>query len=280
MTWNRSSLGGAALAVLLTSCQFGGGAPAERTWKLADDTRLVVARDYDDTGPLALLVTYRCDPVDRPAFRNYLESNLAVRCEQWRSDGVIADYEVFFNWYVDEVTCDAMLFVRFEEYEDLARWKAIEAQAPGGLDPEGHALARPLVTSSADVVWNNPGERGKSGEESIFLLIPYEYHGLVSEYIDYVDGYVIPQMEGWVDAGVMPSYRILLNRFPTGDRWNSFLFLEYAGHGAFGLRKETKYAVRAELRKDAVWSDYSARKRAIRSEGEPVIADRIATSIQ
>jgi len=51
--------------------------------------------------------------------------------------------------------------------------------------------------------------------------------------------------------------------------------LEYKSIEAFGRRKHTKYKVREGLKDDAVWQGYSAIKRTIRQELEPVIADRL-----
>lgn len=233
-----------------------------------------IAKDYTDTGPLSLLVTYRCDPAHRPAFRNYLNAKQLPQLEKWRTEGVLKEYQVFFNWYVDEVTWDAMAMLQFHKYADVARWKKIEETMPGGLCQEGLKLAKPLVTSSADIVWRNKAEGVKTDtKKSVYLVIPYKYLVLVKEYKAYVDAYVIPQLDGWVKEGVLSSYRVLLNRFPTGDRWGSMLVLEYKDLETFGKRKHTKYKVREGLRKIPEWVAYSKIKRTLRQEKEPIIAD-------
>jgi hypothetical protein len=230
--------------------------------------------DYTDTGPLNLLITYRCEPADRPAFRAYLKSEGIRRFEEWKKEGVFEEYRFFFNWYVDEGTWDAMVMVRFREWTDVAGWKKIEESFPGGLSRAGLRFAEPLVTTSADVVWQKTGDgEPPDRKESVFPLLRYEYLGLVSEYKAYVDGYVIPQLDGWIDAGVLGSYQVLLNRFPTGDRWGSLLVLEYKDLESFGRRKHTKYKVREGLRENPEWKAYSDRKRTIRREKEPVITE-------
>lgn len=235
------------------------------------------ARDYTDTGPLALLVTYRCEPANRPAFRSYLKKDGLARFEQWKRDGVLAEYSLLFNWYVDEGTWDAMAMLRFEEYTDVGRWKVIEETMPGGLSPEALRLATPIETSSADIVWKNHGRDPSKANhrDSVYLVIPYEYLGSVSQYQEYVDGYVIPQLEGWMKEDVLETYEVLLNRFPTGDRWGSLLVLEYRDLEAFGLRKKTKNKVRVGLREIPEWVAWSDIKRTIRQEREPVITERL-----
>jgi len=238
------------------------------------------AQDYTDTGPLTLLITYRCKPADRPAFRSYLRERGLARFEEWKKEGILDQAAVFFNWYVDNGTWDAMAMLQFRKYANVARWKAIEESMPGGLSSEGLALATPVNTASADIVWQGSRKDGKADHgDSVFLVIPYKYLVLVSEYKKYVDGYVIPQLDGWIEADVMETYKILLNRFPTGDRWGSMLLLEYKDLDAFGRRKQTKNRVRVGLRKVPTWKAFSDRKRTIRRELEPVITEMLMATI-
>lgn len=232
------------------------------------------ANDYTDTGPLSLLITYRCEPANRPSFRTFLKTEGLSQFEKWKLDGVIQEYQIFFNWYVDEKTWDAMVILRFGKYTDVARWKEIEESMPGGLSQKGLELAKPLTASSADIVWQKSGDGTMTNDgESVFLLIPYKYLVLVNEYKDYVDGYVIPQLDGWIQEDALKTYKVLLNRFPTGDRWGALLVLEYKNLEAFGKRKQTKNKVRIGLRENPEWKAFSDRKRTIRQEREPVIAE-------
>ena len=232
--------------------------------------------DYTDTGPLNLLITYRCEAPRRPAFREYMQGEGLARLEAWKQEGVLKSYRVFFNWYVDEGTWDATAMLQFAEYADVGKWNKIERTMPGGLTKEALELAVPTTTSSADIVWRTPGkEPDVEHPESVYILIPYTYQVLVAEYKEYVDGYVIPQLDGWLEAGTLRSYEVLLNRYPTGDRWGSMLLLEYKDLESFGRRKFTKNQVRAALREDPAWMAWSEIKRTIRTELEPVITDRL-----
>jgi len=230
--------------------------------------------DPSATGPLELMITYRCEPARRPAFREYLETTMLARLRAWQAEGWLAEFRLLFNWYVDSKTWDAAAMLRFRDYPDVARWKAIEKGMPGGLCAEGLALGAPVQTDSADLAWKNPGA-GEAPAESVFLVIPYKYLGLVDEYKAYAAGYVVPQLEGWLQKGVLASYRVYLNRFPTGDRWGSLLVLEYKDIESFGRRNAVRAEVRAILREDPKWKAFSDVKKTIRQEAEPVIAEAL-----
>lgn len=226
------------------------------------------------TGPTSLLITYRSAPADRPAFRDYLKGPGLARFEALKRDGAIESFELLFNWYADASTWDAMAIVKFKNYADVARWKVLERTAPGGLDAQGLALARPLLTASADLDWQE-GAASPPGGNRVFYVIPYEYRE-AGEYRKYVDGYVIPQIKGWMREGILSRYRIFMNRYPVGDRWDALFVYEYKDLDSFGRREPTIAKVREPLRKDPTWAGLNAIKSQIRSEAENVIADDLA----
>jgi hypothetical protein len=55
---------------------------------------------------------------------------------------------------------------------------------------------------------------GKDSRPGVFLVIPYEYLVPVNDYLAYLDGYTVPQMEGWVEEGVLARYSVFLSRYP------------------------------------------------------------------
>lgn len=229
------------------------------------------AQASEDTGPTSLLISYRSTAANRPAFREYMKGAGAARFEALRKEGAIADYDLLFNWYTDASTWDAMAVIRFRSYADVERWKTVERSMPGGLDAEGLALAQPVLTASADLDWQE-GSAAGDGNSRVFYVIPYEYRD-AAEYRKYVDGYVIPQVKGWMREGILSRYRIFMNRYPVGDRWDALFIYEYKDLDAFGKREPTIAKVRATLRKDPDWTALNAIKQQIRSEAENVIAD-------
>ncbi len=224
-------------------------------------------------GPRQLLITYRCQTENRPAFRAYLANVEGAKLEQLQSQGVLKNYQILFNPYVTQ-TWDAMLVLDFSTYAATERWMEIERKTPGGLDAAGLKLAKPLETYSADLAWEgtatDPGPPGKR----IFYVIPYSYNSL-AQYKSYVDGYVIPQVQGWLKEGVLSRYAIYLNRYPVGDPWDALFIYEYRDLNSFGERGETVAKVRKGLESDPAWKHLSDVKGTVRTESENTIMELV-----
>lgn len=226
---------------------------------------------HAEGGPRNLLITYRSTPANRPAFRQYLQGPASARLEDLRKSGKIAGYQFVFNWYNDSLTWDAMAIIQFKDYADVAHWNTLEQTLPGGLDAAGLALAQPVITVSADLQWE-AGDAVAAGSGRVLYLIPYEYRER-AEYTRYIDGYVIPQLEGWMHEGILSRYRIFMNRYPVGASWDALFVYEYKDIESFGQREPVIAKVRGPLRENPQWAALSAIKQQIRSESENVIAD-------
>ncbi|MGE0582370.1 MAG: hypothetical protein AB7P31_09620 [Steroidobacteraceae bacterium] len=226
---------------------------------------------HAEGGPRYLLITYRSTPANRPAFREYLQGPASARMESLKEAGKIASYQFLFNWYNDALTWDAMAIIQFKEYADVAHWNRLEQTAPGGLDAAGLALGQPVVTVSADLSWE-AGDAVAAGSGRVFYIIPYEYRDR-PQYTRYVDGYVIPQLEGWMQEGILSRYRIFMNRYPVGASWDALFVYEYKDIDSLGQREPVIAKVRGPLRENPEWAALNAIKQQIRSESENVIAD-------
>ncbi|MFI4885851.1 MAG: hypothetical protein ACHQIF_09815, partial [Steroidobacterales bacterium] len=183
-----------------------------------------------------------------------------------------------FNPFVQPRTWDAMVVLSFARFADTRRWLDIERTAPGGLSGAGLRLARPVAEYSADLVWENGSAGREPADGHVFYVIPYTYLGSVTQYRAYVDGYVVPQLDGWLKAGVLSRYRIYLNRYPVGDPepWDALFVYEYRSLEAFGRRDETIAAVRRGLQADPAWQKLSQSKSNQRTEAENTIAEPLA----
>jgi hypothetical protein len=229
-------------------------------------------------GPRQLLISYRCEPADRPAFRAYLENHEAALLQRLQRQGVLSRYQILFNPFVQPRTWDAMLVLSFNRFGDTRRWLDIERHSPGGLDGRGLTLAKPVAEYSADLIWQGDAQQPGAADGHVFYVIPYTYLSSVGQYKSYVDGYVIPQVQGWLKAGVLSRYRIYLNRYPVGDPepWDALFIYEYRSLEDFGRRDETLAAVRQTLRSDPNWTKLSATKSGLRTESENTIAEALA----
>jgi hypothetical protein len=228
-------------------------------------------------GPQELLITYRAEPAARPAFRAYLLSKQVVELEKLQREGVLKRYQILFNPFVQPRTWDAMTVLTFKSFVDTKRWQEIERTSPGGLSAAGLKLAKPVGTYSADLAWDNTAADAGAPADRVFYVIPYSYVS-ANQYRQYVNGYVIPQVENWLAEGALSRYRIYMNRYPVGDPepWDALIIYEYRNLDAFGRRDEVSAKVRAVLQADPVWKQLSDTKSQIRTESENTIAELLA----
>jgi hypothetical protein len=239
-------------------------------------TGVAAAATQPAGGPLNLLISYRSEPANRPAFRAYLQGEGHARLEKFKHDGVLQRYLILFNPVTNSGTWDALIILSFARYADTRRWMDIERTAPGGLSAAGLRLAKPVDSFFADLPWQGGGTtEANAGSDSIYYVIPYEYTSGAGEYSKYVDAYVIPQVEGWMREGVLSSYRLFMNRFPTGRPWDSLFIYQYRDLEAFGHRDEVVAKVRATLVGDPAWKHYSDIKQTLRTESENTIAEEL-----
>ena len=227
-----------------------------------------------DGGPTSILIAYRSEPANRPAFRVYLQKDLLPRLAKLKGAGVVSSYQILFNPFTTADTWDAMTVLRFTSYGATQRWKEIERTQPGGLDAAGLHLAQPINTYCADLPWEGQADDPGAEESAVYYVIPYEYSS-ADQYRKYVDAYVIPQVKGWMRAGVLAGYRIFMNRYQVGRPWDSLFVFRYRDLEAFGRREETVAQVRLTLKDNAEWQQLNAIKQTIRTESENTIAEAL-----
>jgi hypothetical protein len=232
------------------------------------------AQDVPSGGPSSILVTYRCDPADRPALRAYLQKNALDRLARLKASGILSSYQILFNTFTTTMTWDAMTVLRFTDYSQTQRWKEIERTQPGGLDAAGLRLAKSIDTYSADLPWEGQANDASDDEKGVYYVIPYEYSS-ADQYRKYVDAYVIPQVKGWMQEGVLAGYQIFMNRYQVGRPWDSLFVYHYRDLESFGRRDQTVAKVRLTLVDNPEWKHLNDIKQSIRSESENTIAEAL-----
>ncbi len=232
------------------------------------------AADPREGGPRSIILTYHTPPTNRLAFRQELEGPGARQLQGWKEEGVLQSYQLLFNRYVDSANWDAMAVLFFAKDSDVERWKQIEMDSPAGLTPKALTLTSAIDTIPADVMRQN----GKSARDSVFLVIPYEYLVPVNEYLQYLDDYTLPQLDGWMQEGVLAHYDVYLARYPAGRPWQSLLVLEYKGDKGLAARDAAVAKVRGKLKDNPKWKAISDSKKNVRNERPPVIADPLAAN--
>lgn len=235
-----------------------------------------MAADPRDSGPLELVVMVHVPPGQRLALREALQSDGLRQYAQWKREGLLGDYLVLFNRYVDNENWDAMVTLTFADHAAAARWKQIERGRPAGLPPAALAAASKIESAPSDLHHRRVAEGEVSPADAVYVVLPYNYHVSTNEYLDYVGTYLLPQTDGWLREGVLKSYDVILNRYPAGRWWSSLLVLQYRSDDALGRRDAAMAKVRAELRAtNPAWKAASDSKQNIRDGRQYIIADRL-----
>jgi hypothetical protein len=232
------------------------------------------AQEVPGGGPSSILVTYRCDPANRPAFRAYLRKDLLAELARLKSSGILRSYQILFNAFTTTMTWDAMAVLRFADYAQTQGWKDLERTRPGGLDAAGLRLAKSIDTYSADLPWEGQTDDSRNDAQGVYYVIPYEYSS-ADQYRKYVDAYVIPQVKGWMQEGVLSGYQIFMNRYQVGRPWDALFVYHYRDLEAFGRRDQTVAKVRLTLVNDPEWKRLNDLKQSIRTESENTIAEAL-----
>ena len=222
-----------------------------------------------------LVVAVHARPADRAALRVIMEKEQAARLKQWQSDGLLAGYRLLCTRFADTGVWDAMEILSFRDSAALSRWRAVEQQAPGGLNARAMALVTTVETVPTSDVRN---EGNIAASDPAVLVIPYRSLVSAPDYLHYLDGYTIPQFKGWIGEGVLADYHIMTSTYPAGRDWNALIVLRYKDDASLARREEIVTKVRARLALDPAWKAISDDKKAIRTEGIVAIADQISGS--
>ena len=217
---------------------------------------------------LAIAVQVR--PADRQVLRAALYGNQTAMLKKWRADGLITGYRLLFGRYADANQWDAFELLKFSDDAALARWRNA-AKEPFGRGVL--ALAQKVESTPGETVRT---EGGRSAHPAV-LIIPYQLMVPPQEYVSYLDGYTIPQFRGWMKAGVLDGYDVVMSSYPAGRPWASLITLRYHDDAALGRRDEIVQATRAALSSDHAWKAFADSKKGIRSEGVLTVADEVSS---
>lgn len=226
-----------------------------------------------DVGPTNLLLLYKSEPAKRVALREYMLNKGVAQFKQWKATGVLAGEQVLFSRYVDTENWDMLVFLQFRSPEDVTKWNEIERSHPAGLDAEGLSMVTAVSTYQLDMVQEKA--LSMAATKPVFFVVPYDYTVSTDDYLRYLQGYVVPQTSGWMDAGVLQSYRLFIGRGVAGRPWSAVFVLEYKDDEALGRRDVTIAKVREALKSDPTWKAISDKKQSVRIEKAPIVADEL-----
>lgn len=223
-----------------------------------------------------LILTYRCQPSQRLTLREHMASAGLQRLEQFRANGILSSYRVLFSRYVDNDSWDMMLIVLFQDDAAQARWRDVESESPAALANMALTKVDSVSTTPADLVVSN----APSGlhPRPVFLVIPYDYKVSTSEYLHYLDGYVIPQLDNWVTEKNLSHYEVYIARYGASRPWSALLVLEYIDEQALASRNRVIARVRERLKENPAWKSLAEGKENIRLEKQAVVSDELRAS--
>ena len=228
-------------------------------------------------GPLTLLVAYKCKPENRVKLRDRMIDSEIANLAKWKQAGLLADYRILFSRYLDTDNYDLLSLLSFKSYLEVSKWKRVEQTSPGGLSQVALTFVTSATTYAMDRVRYAASTQPQSSKkEPVFLIVPYDYSVSADQYVSYLDGYVLPQLNGWMQEQVLSRYDIYLARYAADRPWSSMLVLEYADDEALGKRESIVAKVRSHLQGNAEWRALSEHKQSVRVEKEAIIADQLA----
>lgn len=232
------------------------------------------AEDPRETAPAGLILTYHIAPRDRVAMREVMLREGVPTLERLRQAHRMAHFRLLWSRYPDAAGWDMMLVLEFAAPDGIAGWRQVEEASPSGLPPAALALVREVESVPIDDLRHSAVARPT--ERPVYLAVPYQYLVGLPDYVTYADGYVLPQVEGWMREGVLGGYDLVLARYPAGRAWNAMLLLAYRGDAGLGRRDAAVARVRAQLAADPRWKAWAETKQKIREERVPTIADLLA----
>ena len=238
-------------------------------------TAIAQQQPSDDSIPSTLAITYFSKPADRVAFRDYMVHTGLRQFQKWKTDGLFNNYRVLFSSYLDTDTPAMIVLLDFFNPAAATRWMKIEDSMPGGLSNAGLSLVTSAQTAQMDRIFHGASTSPAGPDESVFMIIPYEFYVSAPEYRKYMEEYGVPQFEGWLQENVLASYDVYQNRYSASKPWGSLIVFEYRNAEALGRREATMAKVRASLQSNAAWKTISETKHKIREEREAFMAQEL-----
>lgn len=225
-----------------------------------------------NSGMTSLVIEYKVAPANRPALHSHMQGEGLDQLERWKREGRLKGYKVLFGRYADAPVWDMLLLVNFADVAQAARWKEVERTHPAGLAPKALALVTAVESNPVDPWF----EGGASKANGVYLVIPYDYLVSTDKYVSYLEGYLLPQLKGWLGHGALSHYNMFIGRYAVARHWSALLVLEYNGEDGIAARERVTREVRATLAgKDAVWTEWSKDKSQIRNTRQYILADEL-----
>jgi hypothetical protein len=236
----------------------------------AQDNALPVTR-YTQ---FSLFYSYRALPENRAALREYMDTAGVRQFEKWKSEGTIRDYVILFSSYVriNSVPWDMLIRIDFNRYADTDKWLEVERTMPAGLSPQALALATPENLNVGETL-SASGMTYQGAAKAVYDVSYYRFKVPLPVGKNFIQGYVLPQLEAFTREKVLAGYGLYLNKYELTD-WSYLILSEYADSTALDQRLVNKSKIRSLL--DPAWKTLNDMKAEhVRDEPHGFLAVRI-----
>ncbi len=230
--------------------------------------------DLKDTGPVSLVIQYRCYPSHRNQLRQAMLDRGLAQFEDWKSHGILADYQILFSRYVHTGNWDMLALLHFRKYDDVVRWKTVERRSAAGLPADSADWLTMVESYPADLVRQKVPQ--PVPDHPAYLVVPYTVSAPVPAYLQFVDGYECPQLDAWAAEGILSGYGFYMQRYTAARPWDSLLVLEFKDDVSLGARDRVAAKVRQSLEYTESWQQLAGTERDTRAEQAAVVADDLA----
>ena len=202
--------------------------------------------------PTHLIIGYTANPVNRAAFRSYLEQQEAQQLEHWKTNGTILDYQILFmgiTHFNDDI--DAVITLTFPTYLGTYKWVDIEKTMPGGLAPEGLKLGAPKWSLLADRIAHGEAPM-RHPNEAAYEVSQYEFEDETA-YTKFALNYPAKLFQNWMQQGALSAYAIYQAQNAEGAPWGAFIVLEYKDRTSYSYSARVKIQSYQQLANDPDW---------------------------
>ena len=188
---------------------------------------------------------------------------LAEELHSWNQSGVITGAQLFnlvpgarsSETVPPNSALGSVAIIEFSDEAACSRWKKLLA----AQEFSGHVATSVDVLSRLEVT-------PRDSKAAVFLLAEYEIMVPPERYRDYVDGYLMPQLNAWKKSGLITSAVMYATQNRAGAPFHAMLVLEHRDAATFARRDAVKDESRKQLAADPVWKALSDVKATIRTE--------------
>ncbi len=236
-------------------------------------------QDPRTDGPTSLVIEYRCNPGMRPQLRQWMVDNGVRQYDEWKRNGMLAEFHILFSRYVDSNQWDMLALIRFNRYKDAANWRSVERANPAGLPEATLAWVTQVNSYPMDLMRERLAESAPaSSVHPVYLVTSSTLTADPPTYLHFFDAYDAPQFDAMMRTGIVSQYQMFLQRYTVARPWDTLSIVQFKDDDSFGQREQTLDKARQNLAGTPEWQRAIGQEQNIRADRESVIADELTAA--